>query len=428
MDRDSRSDLQVAWKPSGVSMKRPVGGGQSAFEKWASNVISDGKPGCFVRAGPILGRGIGSLVFVSQNVDVLRSAEAALTQGVAQATISAVVQGEPCITTILKAKQDYGFDVDVTYASEGLRYGRLSIVEVSSSSGLLPEKNVRRALAALEHPVVGNGENCARDAGVSKTFLAVTRLIHSGLDVVKPCPPSFWRFLSNDATRLHKLGVSECWTGRTEHKNERTCFDSLTLKVPTGVFVPRLSALRVVEAVSGLPLPSDCRILDAGTGSGCIFLALLNRLPHAVGVGIDADTAAVNAANANLEALGFSGRGQIRHAKFSQIGSLADEGCANFQVAVSNPPYLPQRVVRHLRFARELQSQSIDAFAAGEDGQQGYAELAEVLRFPGVLSPRGWVVMGCQPGRSAWAAEPFQANGSFELHEEGEEYVVLRLK
>eukprot|EP00435_Cladocopium_sp_Y103_P020793 s3081_g5.t1 len=63
-----------------------------------------------------------------------------------------------------------------------------------------------------------------------------------------------------------------------------------------------------------------------------------------------------------------------------------------FSIAVSNPLYLPKRLMEHVGFARELQSQSVHAFAAGEDGLGAYEELAQNL--PQVLRDGAVVVMG----------------------------------
>ena len=92
------------------------------------------------------------------------------------------------------------------------------------------------------------------------------------------------------------------------------------------------------------------RMLDLGTGTGCLLLACLAELPYASGIGIDicADTVKVAAANAARHGLG--GRVQFRHADFA--ADLAMHG--QFDLILSNPPYIPSsdidmldRDVRH---------------------------------------------------------------------------------
>eukprot|EP00434_Breviolum_minutum_P011006 symbB.v1.2.009710.t1/scaffold610.1/size181618/5 len=109
-----------------------------------------------------------------------------------------------------------------------------------------------------------------------------------------------------------------------------------------------------------------------------------------------------------MEDLDMAKRCEVLHLRFKALDELA-QGGQHFDIAVSNPPYLPQRLMQHVGFARELQSQSVHAFAAGEDGLDAYQELAEHL--PQVLNDGAFVVMGSQPGKSEWAAQPFIALG-----------------
>lgn len=80
---------------------------------------------------------------------------------------------------------------------------------------------------------------------------------------------------------------------------------------------------------------SQLTLLDIGTGTGAILLALLSRLPQAHGVGVDIAPEAVEAARANAEALGLSARAEFR------VGNLLEGVEAGFDVLVSNPPYIP---------------------------------------------------------------------------------------
>eukprot|EP00435_Cladocopium_sp_Y103_P049472 s129_g14.t3 len=129
-----------------------------------------------------------------------------------------------------------------------------------------------------------------------------------------------------------------------------------------GVFVPRRSALPIVQAAHAAGF-ADGRLLDCGTGSGCIALALLRRLPQTVtAVAIDADP------NADLN---LADRCEVRALRFSELQHLDVAEPQRFSIAVSNPPYLPKRLMEHVGFARELQSQS--------DGLGAYEELAQNL-------------------------------------------------
>ena len=79
------------------------------------------------------------------------------------------------------------------------------------------------------------------------------------------------------------------------------------------------------------------RMLDLGTGTGCLLLACLAELPHASGIGIDISADAVKVAAANAARHGLDGRVQFGHADFA--ANLAMHG--QFDLILSNPPYIP---------------------------------------------------------------------------------------
>ncbi|MGB1758643.1 MAG: N5-glutamine methyltransferase family protein, partial [Candidatus Puniceispirillaceae bacterium] len=79
------------------------------------------------------------------------------------------------------------------------------------------------------------------------------------------------------------------------------------------------------------------RMLDLGTGTGCLLLACLAELPHASGIGIDISADAVKVAAANAARHGLGGRVQFCHADFA--ADLAMHG--QFDLILSNPPYIP---------------------------------------------------------------------------------------
>ena len=79
------------------------------------------------------------------------------------------------------------------------------------------------------------------------------------------------------------------------------------------------------------------RMLDLGTGTGCLLLACLAELPHASGIGIDISEDAVKVAAANAARHGLGGRVQFGHSDFA--ADLAMHG--QFDLILSNPPYIP---------------------------------------------------------------------------------------
>jgi methylase of polypeptide subunit release factors len=108
------------------------------------------------------------------------------------------------------------------------------------------------------------------------------------------------------------------------------------------------------------------RILDLGTGSGCILAALLSELPHARGIGVDRSEATLAIARDNLSRLGLRDRASFLCASWmSAIGGGA------FDVIVSNPPYIAPSEIRQLG----VEVSAYDPYLAldgGEDGLEAY--------------------------------------------------------
>ena len=115
-------------------------------------------------------------------------------------------------------------------------------------------------------------------------------------------------------------------------------FWSLGFDVDPAVLIPRPETETVVEAV--LEQIGDktaaLRILDLGTGSGCLLLALLSELPCALGLGVDDSAAALAVARRNAERLGLAARAEFRQASW---GAGLQE---RFDLIVSNPPYVAE--------------------------------------------------------------------------------------
>ncbi len=108
------------------------------------------------------------------------------------------------------------------------------------------------------------------------------------------------------------------------------------------------------------------RILDLGTGSGCILGALLSELPQARGIGVDRSEATLAVARDNLSRLGLRDRASFLCASWmSAIGGGA------FDVIVSNPPYIAPSEIRQLG----VEVRAYDPYLAldgGEDGLEAY--------------------------------------------------------
>jgi len=116
-------------------------------------------------------------------------------------------------------------------------------------------------------------------------------------------------------------------TGRRE-------FYGLSLRVTPAVLIPRHeSELLVERAVAVLPQGARARVLDLGTGSGALALAIKRARPAAEVIAVDASDAALAVARGNASALGL----EVGWRLGSWFAAVAGE---RFEVVVSNPPYV----------------------------------------------------------------------------------------
>jgi release factor glutamine methyltransferase len=113
-------------------------------------------------------------------------------------------------------------------------------------------------------------------------------------------------------------------------------FRRLTLAVDRRALIPRpeteVLVDRCVALLEGVDAP---RVLDVGTGSGAIALALADEVPGATVVATDASAGALALAAANAERTGLAARIDLR------LGNLLEPADGTFDLVVSNPPYVP---------------------------------------------------------------------------------------
>jgi release factor glutamine methyltransferase len=161
----------------------------------------------------------------------------------------------------------------------------------------------------------------------------------------------------------------------------RQDFFGLTFRVTPDVLIPRGDSEILVEAALKAR-PDARRVLDCGTGSGALLLAVLAHLPGADGVGIDRSAAALAIAAANAEALGFTARARLLAADWDRPGW--SESLGRFNLVLANPPYVEQGAdltpsVRDFEPA--------GALFAGPEGLDAYGML--IPQLPALLAPDG---------------------------------------
>ncbi len=200
------------------------------------------------------------------------------------------------------------------------------------------------AAALLAHPEVALG----RDGASSLGALAERRLAREPVARI--------------------LGIREFW--------------GLPFRLSPATLEPRQDTETVVEAaLAALPdRDSPLRLLDLGTGTGCILVAILSERPNARGLGTDRSAAALATARANAVRNGVGAR-----ADFAASDWAAALG-GRFDLVVSNPPYIARPDLAGLapEVARHDPAAALDG---GPDGLAAYRAILSCL--PRLLAPGG---------------------------------------
>lgn len=158
--------------------------------------------------------------------------------------------------------------------------------------------------------------------------------------------------------------------------------------VSRDVLTPRNDSETIIETVLALrPDQSQpYRILDLGTGSGCLILSLLREYPNAAGVAVDASEAALSVAKHNAKALTLDQRVTFVHSNWCK--SLGNS--PKFDIVVTNPPYIKAADFDGLsRQVRDYEPKA--ALVSGEDGLDSTREILSEL--PPLLAPHALVVV-----------------------------------
>jgi release factor glutamine methyltransferase len=174
----------------------------------------------------------------------------------------------------------------------------------------------------------------------------------------------------------------------------RRQFWSLDLEISADTLDPRADSETLVEmALASLPdRRAALRILDLGTGSGALLLALLKEMPRAIGLGVDLLPGAAATARRNAATLGLGRRALFLGGSWGQAIS---SGWAD--VILANPPYIITSEIDRLapEVARYEPRMALDG---GPDGLGAYREL--VNEIPRLLAPGGIVVLEVGAGRA----------------------------
>jgi release factor glutamine methyltransferase len=186
-------------------------------------------------------------------------------------------------------------------------------------------------------------------------------------------------------------------------------FFGLEFEVSPAVLIPRGDSEVLIE-VALAQRPAARRVLDCGTGSGALLLAVLANLDPAEGVGIDRSAAALTLARRNARQLGLANRARLIERDWHQPGWSDDLG--QFDLILANPPYV-ETVAPLARSVREYEPAG--ALFAGPEGLDDYRVL--IPQLPGLLAPGGLAVVEIGFAQADAVGQLAQAAGLLtELH------------
>jgi release factor glutamine methyltransferase len=161
-------------------------------------------------------------------------------------------------------------------------------------------------------------------------------------------------------------------------------FFGLLFEVSPDVLIPRPETEHLVEAVlERFNREANPRIVDVGTGSGAIAVAIAHAIPRSRVTAVDLYPAALEIARRNAER-----HGVIDRVTLLQSDLLAAARSTKFDVVVSNPPYIADGEVLEVQVANY---EPRPALFAGPTGLEVYERL--IPQASTILKPRGWLMM-----------------------------------
>lgn len=183
-------------------------------------------------------------------------------------------------------------------------------------------------------------------------------------------------------------------------------FHNLILNVSPEVLIPRPESERLVDVlIETIGKNKNISILDIGTGSGCLALALGQELPNVKITGIDNSTKAIEIAQLNAKTL------KIENVIFSQLDLFENKIEGEYDVVISNPPYIPQKEIESL-MPEVKNFEPHSALTDSADGLTFYHKISEISKR--IINLKGWFFLEVGLGEHPKKAMQLFSNEKFK--------------
>ncbi len=257
---------------------------------------------------------------------------------------------------------------------------------MSTIAQLLQHALVRLTLAGVDNPALDARLLLEAASGLTRTDMVLKAQDELGLEAEF----LFAHFIERRCARepvARVLGQREFW--------------GLPFTLAPATLEPRPDSEVLIEAAL-LHCPHPQRILDLGTGTGCLLAALLHEWPQATGVAVDASTQALAAAQKNFAALGIAER------VTAVRGDWWENVTGQFDLIISNPPYLTAQEVDEAQ-PEVRKFDPVLALDGGADGLDAYRTI--VAGLGPFLKPQGVVVLELGRGQGTAVSALATAKG-----------------
>ena len=183
-------------------------------------------------------------------------------------------------------------------------------------------------------------------------------------------------------------------------------FYGLPLKVTPATLIPRPDTETLVDAaLEKIPVNDPWHILDLGTGTGAVALAIAKQRPKSNVIGVDASAEALVVAIENAQSLGLT------NAHFLKSDWFSDLVGQRFEVIVSNPPYIAEGD-SHLTQG-DLRFEPRSALVSGVDGLDDIRRIIQDA--PNYLKPNGWLMLEHGYDQAQSVATLLKGNGFSQI-------------